>query len=215
MLRFLNANSAALIAIAALVTATATIVLAWFSAGTWKLYRLERRRTETTAVRITESAGRLSGAFETLLHVQYTAWIRAPSKPDRTSWDVFLYFVEEVTKAAANEIPDLIRIAERGEPEALSTLMLVRDRVGVVSRWLPELRDHLYLRTSDDPDRIVNIDELEHLVDALGEIADDLQKIPGIPRRSRVHEQLDLLFPRLREMPSTHARDLEPPSAET
>lgn len=183
---FINSNSTGMIAIATVVTSLATVMVAWFSWGTWRLYLLERRRTETSEVHLGYVVGRWCLELEGVVYFFDLLREKEGSDSHRTMYDMWLFHPEQDLEEMDDQIPQLIEIAEKGHPDAMSALLSAREQVGLLTREIPELRRMLYMVTSTEPDRVFNLEQLKGFRDALARLAATLRQVPEAKSRQEI-----------------------------
>lgn len=190
VLEFLNTNSSVVTAVAALVSAAATAFVAVFSYGTWKLYRLERRQASTRKVQLGHQVGRSALEFETA--VLFFDFLRKQEGSDsgRVMYDLWLHSPERELASLEEELPELIEVAKNGHPEAMSALLAAQEQVEALQRSIPELRRKLYMRTEDEPEKVLNLEQLEKFRDSLASLAGTLRQVPEAQTRTEAIEEL-------------------------
>lgn len=177
LLEFLNQNTGAVTAFSALITAVATVVIAAFSYGTWRLYRLERERNLSFAQQLKQ------GLALHASNLQYLAWFYRSVKSQkddvgRTFYDMLLMQAARGLDELAEDVPQLKKAAEHGYPEIMDALLLAERKTDSLQSQLPDLKRKLHLVSERDPNEITNEPRIDDFFDEIEAIGAQLSRPP-------------------------------------
>lgn len=175
VLGFLNRNTGAVTALSALITAVATVAIAAFSYGTWRLYRLEKDRNLSFAQQLKQDLAIHATNCEFLASF-YRAVKAEKDEVGRTFYDMIIMQAEEELGSLSEDLPHLKEAAERGYPDIMDTLLLAERKVHSLQRQLPELKRKLHLVSERDPDEIINEHQIDAFFASIGDVGEHLTR---------------------------------------
>lgn len=138
----LNENSGAVMALAATVTAAATLALAWLNRSTWKLYQLERERDSANQLRIAErckrAASRSQYVEQNWEELSETDWSDLRTEGERPVL-TFRVQLDRTRELLADLDQSLSRwVRECRDPEAVKSLIRAHRAVRSAKGSLPD-----------------------------------------------------------------------------
>jgi len=101
-------------------------------------------------------------------------------------YDVWLFQPEQLLEQMNAELPQLLKIADQSLPDTAMDLMAVNELVDPMLHDIAELRDKLNMRSTDEPEEILNLDQMDAFRDSVARLAAALRDIPQVDSREQV-----------------------------